>query len=246
MEKVIGFAMIICRVSGFFVSAPVFGFTAIPLMIRAAAALVLSVFFASLMQVPEGIASLGLLQLVMILSGQAMYGLLLGLIVHMVFSAVRCSGEMIEQQMGLMTAETIDPMTDQAEQPLAILLETIFLLLLLASGGHLLLIKALLQSYRTFDISHVPTVATMTLAAVKAGSSLLTIGLRVAAPILVAFLLLYVVLAIFARVVPEMDILLLTFPARIGLGLIMTVLLIPLLQELAGEFGRYLASLLPV
>jgi len=246
MERLIGFSIVLCRVCAFFLAAPIFGFAAIPVMVRACCAVVLSVFFASCIQVPAGIGSVGALQLILILVAEATYGLLLGLVVQMVLAAIRCGGEIIEQQMGLTTAEMVDPLTGQEEQPVAVLLEMIFLLLLLASDGHHLLLGALLRSLDGFPIGHVPTIQMMTYAIVKAGSALLLIGLRLAAPILVAFLLLYVVLAVFARVVPEMDILLLTFPARIGLGLIMTWVLIPVMQELVGQVGRWMTELLPL
>lgn len=246
MAWVIGFAMVLARLAGFFIAGPIFGHAVIPVVVRSAVAVVLAVFFSSFIPLPVGIARLGQAELAFLLALEVMYGLLLGILVQMIFAAVRFAGQIIEQQMGLTTAEMVDPLTGQEKEPAAEMLEVIFLLLLLAGNGHHLLIGALLRSFQDFPIGHVPGLGVMTLAVVKAGSALLLMGLRVAGPILVAFLLLYVVLAIFARVVPEMDILLLTFPARIGLGLVMTWLLVPVLQELAGQLGTWMARLLPM
>jgi flagellar biosynthetic protein FliR len=92
----------------------------------------------------------------------------------------------------------------------------------------------------------VPTIPVMTAGAIQASSMMLMASLRLAAPVLVAFLLLFVVLAILARVVPEMDILFLTMPVRVGLGVVMMILFLPFVQEFMAEFSRLMARYLPL
>jgi len=54
------------------------------------------------------------------------------------------------------------------------------------------------------------------------------------------------VLAIMARVLPEMNILFLSMPVRVGLGLAMTMMILPYLQGLVEEFGDLMNKLLPI
>jgi flagellar biosynthesis protein FliR len=246
MEHVIGFVMILTRVSAFFLVSPVFGSTAIPVTIRVAATVMLSMFFAACVPVPSQIASATSAAVLLTLVGEATYGFLLGLIVSMLFSAVRCSGEIIEQQMGYTMSEVIDPLTGESSQPLGTLMEVIFILFFLAANGHHLLIQVLVRSYQAFPLGTVPSPAVMAAGAIKASSMMLVASLRLAAPMLVAFLLLFVVLAILARILPEMDILFLTVPVRIGIGLVMAILFLPFIQEFLGEFSREMAKLLPL
>ena len=49
-----------------------------------------------------------------------------------------------------------------------------------------------------------------------------------------------------ARIVPEMDILFLTMPVRVALGVVLLILFLPFVQEFLGEFSRLLARLLPL
>jgi flagellar biosynthetic protein FliR len=81
---------------------------------------------------------------------------------------------------------------------------------------------------------------------VKAGSTMFLLGLRLAAPMLAAFLLLMVVLAVLARMVPEMDILFISFPLTVGLGLLMAALFLPLINAFLGEFAEWMGKLLPL
>ena len=122
----------------------------------------------------------------------------------------------------------------------------LFILFLLAANGHHLLLQVIIRCYQAFPIGTIPSIPVMTAGAIKASSMMLIASLRLAAPVLVAFLLLFVVLAILARIVPEMDILFLTMPVRVGLGVVMMILFLPFVQEFLGEFSRLMAEFLPL
>jgi flagellar biosynthetic protein FliR len=81
---------------------------------------------------------------------------------------------------------------------------------------------------------------------IKAGSAMFIAGLRLAAPILAAFLLLMVVLAVLARIVPEMNILFISLPLRVGLGLLMTTVALPFINGFVAEFADWMRKLLPL
>ncbi len=74
---------------------------------------------------------------------------------------------------------------------------------------------------------------------------MLIAGLKLAAPILAAFLLLMVVLAVLARIVPEMNILFISLPLRVGLGLLMVTIFLPFINAFVAEFADWMGKLLP-
>ena len=86
------------------------------------------------------------------------------------------------------------------------------------------------KSYESFPIGSIPTIEMLTIGIVNAGTAMLIAGLKLAAPILSAFLLLMVVLAILARIVPEMNILFISMPVRVGLGFFMVAITIPFMS----------------
>jgi flagellar biosynthetic protein FliR len=75
---------------------------------------------------------------------------------------------------------------------------------------------------------------------------MLTAGLRLAGPVVAGLLVVLVALAILARIVPEMDIFFISFPLRIGLGLLMVALFFPLINGFIGEFAELIQKLLPL
>jgi flagellar biosynthetic protein FliR len=81
---------------------------------------------------------------------------------------------------------------------------------------------------------------------VQAGSILLIAGLRLAAPMLAAFLLLMVVLGVIARIAPETEILFISLPLQVGLGLMLAAMFIPFVNGFVAEFADWMGKLLPL
>jgi flagellar biosynthetic protein FliR len=245
-EKLLAFAMVLTRISAFFLVLPVFGWKSIPVRIKVALIVLVAVFFSvvtPLAAEPEGVS---VLEAILLIANEATYGLALGLIVTFVFTAVKFSGRIIERQMGLAMAQILDPMTGERAQPLSSLLEMIFIILFLSANGHHLLLLIISRSYETFPAGSVPTISVLTGGIIKAGSTMFLLGLRLAAPMLAAFLLLMVVLAVLARMVPEMNILFISLPLRVGLGLLMAAIFLPFLNGFVAEFADWMGKLLPL
>jgi flagellar biosynthesis protein FliR len=242
----LGFALVLTRISGFLLVLPVFGSKILPVQIKAAAAVLLSLFFCATVPLgidPAGISTLGAMVL---LAGEAVYGLALGLIVALLFSVVQLSGHVIEQQMGLTMAEIVDPLTDEEAGPLANLLEMIFLLLFLSANGHHLLLLVLSKSYSAFPAGTIPTLGVLVGGVIETGSVMFIACLRLAAPLLAAYLLLMVALALLARLIPEMDIFFLSMPLQAALGLFLVTMFMPFVGGFVTEMAEWMAKLLPI
>lgn len=246
IEKLLGFVMVLTRISAFFLVVPVFSWKAIPTRIKVAVVLLMAIFFSTVTTMPINTRQVRVLEVILLLSNEAIYGLALGIVVVLVFSAVKFSGRIIERQMGLAMAQVLDPLTGERSQPLSSLLEMIFILLFLSANGHHLFLLIISRSYEVFPVGSIPTVPVSTGGIIKAGSTMLMAGLRLAAPILAAFLLLMVMLAVLARIAPEMNILFISLPLRVGMGLLMAAMFLPFINGFVAEFADWMGKLLPL
>jgi len=243
---VFGFVMILTRVSGFFVTLPVFGWPAIPVHTKASIVFMLSLFFYTCKPVAINATELSAMGAMLLLAGEAVYGLALGLIIAMLFSVVQLSGRIAEQQMGLTMSEIVDPLKGEESGELSSLMEMIFILLFLSANGHHLLLLTISKSYDAFPPGTVPTLNVLVQGVVETSSVLLIASLRLAAPLLGAFLVLMVALALLSRLVPEMDILTVTLPARVALGLFLAAAFLPFVAGFVTEMADWMGKLLPI
>ncbi|KPJ74018.1 MAG: hypothetical protein AMK72_03415 [Planctomycetes bacterium SM23_25] len=237
---VVPFMLVLARVSGLFAVLPIFGWLSAPVRVRAGLALMISIVFASVL--PAGAPAPGghWLAVGVLLVREVATGVALGLAVALAFGAVRQTGLIIKRQMGLAVAQEIDPMTGEQSQPVGLLMEMCFAVFFLAAGGHRLMLRLVARSYEVFPIGQGPTAAAMTEAVMDAGVVMLTFALKLAAPMVGAFLVLAVALAILARILPEMNILMASLPLRVGLGLFVAAAIMPSLQAFTVELGDWL------
>ena len=246
IEKLLGFAMVMTRISAFFLIAPVFGTPSMPVTIKVAATILLSVFFSLINPTIAAAHQASAIQAILLLGSEATYGLALGIIASVLFSTVKLAGRIAEDQMGLTMAEILDPLSDEQGLPVATLLELIFTIAFLAANGHHLLLKVLHKSFELFPPGQIPSIATLTGNIYEATTMMLAASLQLAAPILAALLMLMFILAILSRLVPDMDIFFISFPLRIALGFVMLIAFVPFIDGFVSETAKMMAKLLPL
>ncbi|MGA2678000.1 MAG: flagellar biosynthetic protein FliR [Sedimentisphaerales bacterium] len=246
IEKLLGFAMVMTRISAFFLIAPVFGTPSIPVTIKVAVTILLSIFFSLINPAIAAAHQVSAIQAILLLGSEATYGLALGIIASVLFSTVQLAGRIAEDQMGLTMAEILDPLTGEQGLPVATLLELIFTIAFLAANGHHLLLKVLHKSFELFPPGKIPSIAALTGNIYEATAMMLAAGLQLAAPILAALLMLMFILAILARIVPDMDIFFISFPLKIALGFVMLIASVPFIDGFVSETAKMMAKLLPL
>jgi flagellar biosynthetic protein FliR len=246
IEKLLGLVLVLTRISAFFLVVPVFGWLSIPVRIKVAIAFILSIFFSMVMSLPVDAGRISVPEAILMISNEAIYGLAFGLIAAFIFSVVKLSARIVEREIGFAMAEILDPLTGETTQPLSSLLEMIFIILFLSANGHHLLLSVISRSYEAFPAGSTPTTSVLTSGVIQAGSAMLVASLKLAAPILAAFLLLMVILAVLARVEPEMNILFISLPMRVGLGFIMIIIFLPFFCSYISEFAELMNKFLPL
>lgn len=246
LPLILPFAVHLARVSGFMVAAPVLSAPSVPTVIRVGLALLLAVFFtaAPLLSMPP-VAPVSLppvlsLAGALVLVREITVGLAAGLVVRLIYSAVQQAGLILAQQMGMSDADVIDPVGGEANETIAQFLDTTFVILFLAAGGMQLMVQVLTKTYTLMPVGDALDFGRLANSLVASGSAMMLFALKIAAPALGAFLLLALLLAVLARALPEMNILMESFPLRVALGLALAAAMMPALDRFTGELASCL------
>jgi len=234
------FFLLLGRTSAFLLVLPVFGWRALPVRVRAALAVLMTLFFAMVIPPPARTLSANGLGVAILLVREILCGLALGLAARLVFTAAQQAGRIAGRQMGFALASIIDPVSGEQGQPIGTLFEVTFTIFFLAAGGHHLLIRMIGGSYEAFPLASVPSMAALSEGVLRAGSQMLLFALKLVAPLLAAFLILSVILAVLARVLPEMNVLLASLPLRVGVGFLLAAAIMPTLNGFATELARWM------
>lgn len=246
LARMLGFFLVLVRTSAFFLVGPIWGARVIPTQFRVAIVLILSAFYAWMSPGRFDHLTVSMIEVVVLLTLEAVYGLAFGLIAILIFSVVKIAARVVEHQMGFVMAQTYDPLSGEDAQPLSLLMEMLFILLFFSSNGHHMLVMIMGKSFNVFPVGTAPDIGLLMEAVVGSGSSMFMASLRLCAPLLCTFFLLLSTLAIFARIMPDMDILFLSMPLRAGLGLLFCSMAMPFLLEFVTEFSDWMGKLLPM
>jgi len=214
------FLLALFRVSGVVMVAPLFGSGVVTPNIRALLSIVLAVVFFPLVGRPEAPVDPNLGTYTMAVLQELGLGLLLGFASAMIFSAVQFGGQIIDQELGIMMANILDPLTNEQLSIIGqfkLFLATVVYLLI---DGHHHLLRAVGDSFRTIPIGgmRLSDGAVMHVSDTMV-RDLFRMAVQIAAPSLVTLFLVTVALAFMARTVPELNIFVLGFSLRVGVGL---------------------------
>lgn len=207
-------------------------------MVKAAAILAMTLVLfpivrANIPQMPTDTISLAILVIREILVGFS-----LSLLSQAIFSAVEFCGQLVSMQMGLSMASMLDPDAGQQTPVLATLQGLLAMLLFMTLGVHHLFIRAIIESYDLIPVGAWHMSGGLIHFIITAISGLFILAVKLAAPVMVSILAADVVLGIMARSFPRMNIFMISFPLKIGLGfLVLGFSIMVFSQTLSDAFG---------
>ena len=226
--------LVLSRVGGLVMTAPVFGHTLLPIRVRLGIALALTVVVIAAVPPPAALPTT-FLGMVGALIMEVALGALLGSVAQFIFAGVQIGGQLAGVQMGFGFATLIDPQSHAQTTVVAELQQLLVLFLFLVLDIHHALIAALIDSFRAAPLGAVVLAGAGLQEAVRMAAELFVLGLRVAAPVMTALLLSNLALGVIARTVPQLNVFVIGFPVNIGLGLFVMGAALPFTVRLLAQ-----------
>ena len=219
-QEVILFALVLSRVAGMFSALPVFGGKRLPLRIKVFTVVAITLTCFPILSLtppdmPNDILTLGVLAL-----REVMVGVTLSFITQILFSAVEYSGQIIGMQMGFTISSIIDPTSGNQTQIMSVMQTLLATLMFLSMNVHHMFIRSIVESFRIIPLGVWHLNGEIITFLTRATADIFVLGVRLAAPVMVALLLTSVTLGIMARAFPQMNVFMISFPLNIGIGFI--------------------------
>lgn len=199
--------LVLARTSGLVVTAPIYGTTEVPTQVRVLLAFAMALLIApgqlaAPVQMPDATLSY-----LVIVGGEALLGVILGLGIMIVISGIQLAGQIIGQLSGMSLAEVFSPGVD-SNLPLFSQVFYLFALTLFVSiGGHRLVMAGLLDTFATMPPGHVAFSSSIVEMLTTLLVQSFSLGIRVVAPATVALLLTTVVMGLISRTLPQLNVL---------------------------------------
>lgn len=207
LNQFLVFVLVLTRVSGLVVIAPVWGSSAIPVRIRAFLAVSLSLIITPLFWQTPIENTDNLVHLAVLMGCEFVTGLAIGLAVTIYFAGLQLAGQVMGQMSGMSLADVASPTFDSTVPVFSQFLHFLMLAVFVVTGGHRYLLEAMLDIFQRMPPGHTHFNRSLVDALAQIINDSFALGLQLAAPIMVALLLSILLMGLISRTLPQLNVL---------------------------------------
>ncbi|PJA79372.1 MAG: flagellar biosynthetic protein FliR [Nitrospirae bacterium CG_4_9_14_3_um_filter_51_5] len=227
IQQVWQFVVVLVRTAVILSALPLLGGQSVPSRIKIGMAVIIAILLMPVVTftLPPNWLEPG--HLVMALGAEVLVGLVLGLAMRLIMTAVELAGSVMGFQVGFSVGGVLDPVT-QVETPVfGQLLTILATLLYFQVDGHHLVLLALGSSFQLIPPFGAHLGAPLLSEVTGVIQRTFDTGLKLAFPVMAATFLVHVTMGILGRLVPQMNVMLTSFPITISVGLLVFGLGLP-------------------
>ncbi len=234
-ERVIHWMLVVARLGGMMIAAPIFGHQGVPMRVRVAVTVAIAFGLAGLVPIGAAATIVDVPGLVGPIALELGVGLMVGLAMELVLSGAIMGGELAGIQMGLGIAQVVDPRTQLQVTPVALWVQFVALQVFLAVDGHHLLVQALLRSFELAPPGTLGLSGREVGGLLQAVGGMFEVAVRIAAPVLGGLLITDAALGLLARAVPQLNVFFMGFAVKIVAGFFLLSAGLPYTVRFIGE-----------
>jgi len=228
-QHMLAFALVLARIAPLFVLAPLFSSKTVPARARTFVALALAVGITPIAvnaagggRVPDDVLGLGGLMVKELLVGTAFaFGL------GALFAALSAAGSVLDTLVGFSFGGLVDPLTGVQSSILSQLYAMIGVLVFIAIGGDGWVIQGLNHTYELVPLLDYPALGSMVAGVQHAFTGIFVAAMELAAPVVLAVIITDAAFGVVARVVPQLNVFAVGFPAKVTVGLLVIGVSLP-------------------
>jgi flagellar biosynthetic protein FliR len=233
-QNVVGFILVLARVSPLFVLAPLFSSRLIPARVRGIVAA------HEHRREPDGQGdghelATAPADIVWLVGKELLVGLAFAFVVGALFAAVAVAGSFLDTSIGFSYGSLVDPFTGVQSSVLQQAYSLVGILVFIAIGGDRWVVKGLARTYDLVPIDQLPQLGRMVAAVDASFASIFVSAIQVAGPVLLAIVLTDAAFGLVSRVVPQLNVFGVGFPAKVAVGLLLVGVSLPFVGSWLGD-----------
>ena len=226
-QQVLAFFLVLARVTPLFLLAPLFSSQLLPARVRGIVAVALAVGLAPVVgrgaSVPDPtVAGLGGL-----VAKELLVGLAFAFALGALFAAIAVAGTFLDTLIGFTYGAIVDPLTGTQSAVIQQLYGLVGVVVFIAIGGDGWVIQGLARTYDLVPIDAFPSLGALMTGVTGAFAGIFGAAIQVAGPIILALILTDAAFGLVSRVVPQLNVFAVGFPAKVTVGLLLMGITLP-------------------
>ncbi|MGX7327796.1 flagellar biosynthetic protein FliR [Enterococcus bulliens] len=231
--------LIFVRILFFILLCPVFSSKTVPNLVKISFSVILTIVVIQVLPIEQLQGYSWNILLIVYIIKEILFGFALGFLSQLVFVGIEMAGQLIDFQVGFSMAQVYDPTFQMSASPYGKLYYWLGISLFFILDLHQLVIKGLVESFQLVPIGTVSFNGVKIEGIIQLFLKVVEIGLNLAAPIVIALLVIDLILGILSRAVPQINLLMLSLSIKTGISFCFFLYLIP-------NIFHYLSKVLPL
>jgi flagellar biosynthetic protein FliR len=236
-QQVAGFILVLARISPLFVLAPLFSSKMLPARARGIVAVGLTLGIMPIavhagdgQQIPMDV-----LPLAGLIVKEILVGLGFSFALGALFAAVQVAGSILDTLIGFSFGALVDPITGTNGGVLNQLYGLIGVMIFVVINGDAWVIQGLARSYEQVPLTDTPEIGSLVQGVQVAFSGIFASAIEVCAPVMLAVLLCDVAFGLVSKVMPQLNVFAVGFPAKVIVGLTLVGVSLPFMAGWLGD-----------
>jgi flagellar biosynthetic protein FliR len=228
-QQVAAFFLVLARISPLFILAPLFSSKMINPRVRGIVAVALAIGIMPV--VKHGEIDLDVLAYAGLVVKEIIVGLAFAYALHAMFAALQAAGTLMDTLIGYSFGATVDPVTGTQSAVLQQVFGLFGVAVIVAIGGDAWIIKGIARTYDAVPLLDAPAIGSMVQGAQIAFSGVFVSAFMIGAPVLIAVIIVDAAFGVVTRVVPQMNVFAVGFPAKMIVGLMLVAASLPFVSS---------------
>jgi flagellar biosynthetic protein FliR len=222
-QQVAGFMLVLARVAPLFLLAPLFSSKSIPARARTIVAVGISLGMAPIAlragtthEIPlDAFGFVGLMV------KEFLVGAAFSFVLAALFAAISAAGALLDTMIGFSFGAVVDPLTGNQGTALSQLYSMVGVMVFIAINGDAWVIQGLARTYELVPLVDSPQLGGLVHAMQQSFAGIFTAAIQVCAPVLIALVITDAAFGVVSRVVPQLNVFAVGFPAKVAVGFVL-------------------------
>lgn len=232
--------LLLVRPGSLIMTAPAFGDMFAPVQLRIALTVLLAFMLAPVVAVPE---VTGALALGVVIAREMAIGFAFALAMRALFAGAELAGQLSGMQLQLSYGSVVNPQGGVRNNVIGNLYANLALFTFFLINGPHVFIRNLASSYQSLPIGVGGIDASIVTSVTDLLGVVFALGVRLAAPLIVVMLVVELATGLVARTAPAINLMVLSTPLRLVVGLLTIAALLPVLPPIITRFSALVAAL---
>lgn len=228
-DLAIKFLLIFVRVGAFFIVMPVFGGTNTPRMVKIGLSFLLALLLLPLVTAPSLPETGGLISFALVVIKETIVGIMMGLVCVFILQSIAIAGQLFDMHIGFMMTNFFDPTSGSLVTLLSKFLYLLAITLFLNMNGHHMVITGLFKSFQMVPLAGAVFKGDTALLLIRFFAGMFTMAVQICLPVIAVAMIIDVALGIVGKTAPQLNVFMLGFAIKIGMGMATLIVMLPLL-----------------